>query len=373
MIPEMELWLRVLLTIGCAALIAFGATPIVKTFARRVGAMDIPDEARRVHDHPIPRLGGMAIFLGFLIAVLLFAEITPPVQGILIGAVIIVATGVVDDIIQLRYYYKLAAQILAALIAVAHGVVIEGLMNPNIFSQDTTVFIGILSIPFTILWIVGITNAVNLIDGLDGLACGVSVISSVTMLVVALMVAEPNVALILAALAGGCLGFIPYNLNPAKIFMGDTGALLLGYVLATMSILGLFKFYAVMTFLAPILALALPLFDTLFAIVRRLLRGQNPMTPDRGHLHHRLIDHGLSQKQAVAVLYSISAMLGLTAVVLCTTGRLRVLLLIIELAIAGAVGVFIYRTIEHPAAPPEPSPVPRERSLGKLRHKLREH
>ncbi|MBQ9413040.1 MAG: undecaprenyl/decaprenyl-phosphate alpha-N-acetylglucosaminyl 1-phosphate transferase [Oscillospiraceae bacterium] len=348
----MQLWLRVVLAVVVAAVIAFGATPIIKSYAAKMGAMDIPDHKRRIHDHPIPRMGGMAIFLGFFISVLLFVQVTEPVQGILIGAVIIVATGAVDDIVSLKWYLKLALQLLAAGVAVLHGVTIQGLSNPNVFSENETLVIGILNVPVTVLWIVGVTNAVNLIDGLDGLACGVSAISSVTMLVVALMVSEPGVALILAALAGGCLGFIPYNLNPAKIFMGDTGALLLGYVLATVSILGLFKFYAVITFLVPIMALALPVFDTLFAIVRRLLKGQNPMAPDRGHLHHRLIDHGLSQKQAVAVLYSISAMMGLTAVVLCTTGRLRLMLLLVDLVIAVAVGMFVYRTIEHPAALP---------------------
>ena len=296
MFPEMHLWLRVLLTIGVAFVVAFGTTPIVKAFAQRVGAMDNPGEERRIHTHPIPRMGGMAIFLGFLLSVVLFADISKPVQGILIGCVIIVATGVLDDIVSLRWWIKLAAQLVAAVIAVAHGVTIEGIMNPNVFAAENTLLIGYLSIPVTIIWIIGVTNAVNLIDGLDGLACGVSAISSVTMLTVALMVAEPNIAVLLAALAGGCLGFIPYNLNPAKIFMGDTGALLLGYVLATVSILGLFKFYAVMTFLVPVMALALPLFDTAFAIVRRVLKGQSPMTPDRGHLHHRLIDQGLSQK-----------------------------------------------------------------------------
>jgi UDP-GlcNAc:undecaprenyl-phosphate GlcNAc-1-phosphate transferase len=349
MFPEMQLWLKVLLAVAVAMVVGFGATPIVKSFAQKVGAMDNPGEARRLHNHPIPRMGGMAIFFGFLVSVVLFTEVTKPVQGILIGAVIIVATGVVDDIVSIKYWVKLLAEILAAVVAVAHGVVIQVLMNPNVISEQESIFIGILSIPITIVWIIGVTNAVNLIDGLDGLACGVSVISSVTMLVVALLVAEPNVALILACLMGACIGFIPYNLNPAKIFMGDTGALLLGYILATVSIMGMFKFYAVVTFLVPLLALALPIFDTLFAIVRRLLKGENPMKPDRGHLHHRLIDHGLSQKQAVAVLYSLSAMLGLTAVVICTTGRLRLLLLIIELCIAVAVGVFVYRTIEHPA------------------------
>ncbi len=356
--PELSPWLRLLLALAVALVISFGTTPIVKLFAQKLGAMDMPDQERHIHAHPTPRMGGMAIFLGFLIGVILFVEITPPVQGILIGAVIIVATGVVDDIVSLRYWMKLAGQLLAAVVAVAHGVIIQGLMNPNVFSGEETLVVGILAIPITILWIVGVTNAVNLIDGLDGLACGVSAISSVTMLVAALLVAEPNVALLLAALTGACLGFIPYNFNPAKIFMGDTGALLLGYVLATVSILGLFKFYAVMTFLVPVLALALPLFDTAFAIIRRVIHGQNPMTPDRGHLHHRLIDHGLSQKQAVAVLYSLSAMLGLTAVVICTTGKLRLLLLGVELAVAVAVGIFVYRTIEHPAHPAQEPEAP---------------
>ena len=246
--PEMQLWLKLLLAIAVALVISLAATPIVKSFAEKVGAIDNPDEARRVHDHPIPRMGGMAIFLGFLISVVLFADVTEQVQGILIGAVIIVATGAIDDIISLRYWIKLLAQILAAVVAVIHGVVIEVVMNPNIFSETPSLLLGVLAVPITVIWIVGITNSVNLIDGLDGLACGVSTISCITMLVVALMVAEGNVAVILACLAGACIGFIPYNFNPAKIFMGDTGALLLGYVLATVSVLGMFKFYAIVTF-----------------------------------------------------------------------------------------------------------------------------
>ena len=350
--PETQLWLKVLLAIVTALLIALCTTPVVKTFAERVGAIDVPREARRIHDHPIPRMGGMAIFLGFLISVALYADVTRQVQGILIGSVIIVAVGAVDDTVSMRYWVKLLAQIVAASVAVVHGVVIELLTNPNFFNENQWVLLGALSLPITVLWIVGITNAVNLIDGLDGLACGVSAISCVTMLAVALLVTEGNVAIILAALAGACVGFIPYNLNPAKIFMGDTGALLLGYVLATVSVMGLFKFYAIVTFVVPVLALALPLFDTAFAIIRRLLRGQNPQTPDREHLHHRLIDMGLSQKQAVAVLYSLCAMLGITAVIISTNGPLRVLLLVVDLFLAAAVGIFVVRTIERPAHHP---------------------
>ena len=334
MIQLNALWLRILLTIGVGFAISFAATPIVKSFAQKVGAIDVPRDARRVHDHPIPRMGGMAIFLGFLISVLLFVDISRPVRGILLGAVLIVACGAIDDVVSLNAWIKLAVQVAAAIVAVAHGVVIEVFRNPNIFSENEALVLGALAVPVTVIWIVGITNSVNLIDGLDGLAVGVSTIASTTMFVVALLVSEGNVAVILAALMGACLGFMPYNLNPAKIFMGDAGSLLLGYVLSTVSVVGMFKFYAIVTFVVPILALALPLFDTLCAIIRRLLRGQSPMHPDRGHLHHRLIDMGLSQKQAVAVLYSISAVLGLCAVVLATTGVVRICMVVVA-ALAG--------------------------------------
>ncbi len=353
MIRFSALWLQILLTIAVGFAVSFASTPIVKGFAQKVGAIDVPRDGRRVHDHPIPRMGGLAIFLGFLISVVLFIDITREVRGILLGAVLIVACGAIDDVISLRAWIKLLVQIAAAVIAVLHGVVIEVFRNPNIFSDNEALILGALAVPVTILWIVGITNSVNLIDGLDGLAVGVSTIASTTMFVVALLVSEGGVAVILAALMGACLGFMPYNLNPAKIFMGDTGSLLLGYVLATVSVVGMFKFYAIVTFVVPILALFLPLFDTLCAIVRRLLRGQSPMHPDRGHLHHRLIDMGLSQKQAVAVLYSLSAVLGLCAVVLATSGALRTFLLVAAAAAAVAVGVFIKRTFKgHKYHPP---------------------
>lgn len=181
--------------------------------------------------------------------------------------------------------------------------------------------------------------------GFDGLAVGVSTISCVTILVVALLVSEPNVALIVAALAGACIGFMPYNLNPARIFMGDTGSLLLGYVLATVSVLGLFKFYAIVTFVVPVLALAVPLSDTLFAFCRRILHGQSPFHADRGHFHHKLMDLGLNQKQAVAILYAISATLGLAAVVLTTKGTIRIALLILALLIGFVVCAFIRKSV----------------------------
>ena len=338
----MDIYVQIILAILAAFVISFAATPIVKSFAHRVGAMDVPKDERRVHTYPIPRLGGLAIFLGFILSVVLFADISCQVQGILLGSVVIVIVGVIDDIVPLSAIIKLVVQIIAALVAVFHGVVIEVLSNPVVFSSSDYIRFGFMSIPVTVIWIVAITNSVNLIDGLDGLAVGVSTISSVTMLIIALVVSDINVAVIMSALAGACLGFLPYNLNPAKIFMGDTGALLLGYILATVSILGLFKFYAVISFAVPFLVIGLPLFDTVFAVLRRVLSGRSPMSPDRGHFHHRLIDMGLSQKQAVAILYAISAVLGLAAVVIATSGEIKAVIFVFAVAVAALVGYAAY-------------------------------
>lgn len=332
------IWIiKILVLIAGTCAVSLAITPIVISIAPKIGAMDIPKDARRVHDHPIPRLGGLAIFISFLVGVLVSVKIDTQMQGILIGAVIIVIIGVLDDILSLPAMLKFVAQICAAAVVVMHGVKVEFL---SVFlTGGDHVLLGAISIPFTILWIVGVTNSVNLIDGLDGLACGVSIIATVTMLLVAMNIVgeDMRILLTLAALLGACLGFLPYNFNPAKIFMGDTGALLLGFVLSTVSILGFFKFYAVISFFVPFLALGLPIFDTAAAIVRRLAKGQNPMTPDRGHLHHRLIDSGLNQKQAVAVLYTVSALLGLTAVVITSNGKARFLILIAAIIIAVAV------------------------------------
>ena len=325
-----------------AMVVALIATPVVKSLAFKVGAVDVPKDNRRMHDHPIPRMGGLAIFFGFILSVLLYVEMTPQLRGMLLGGVIIVVLGIFDDIYALGAKFKLAVQIVAALVAVLSGNVIQILSNPNIFSADPWWELGWLSYPVTVLWIVAITNAVNLIDGLDGLACGVSTISALTMLVISLAVADAPVAIVMAALAGGCIGFLPYNLNPAKIFMGDTGSTFLGFILAVMSIQGLFKFYTIISFAVPFLMLGLPIFDTCFAFIRRIAHGQSPMHPDRSHVHHRLIDMGFNQKQAVAVLYIISAILGLCAVVLTTSGELKAMMLLLALCAAGAVSGRIF-------------------------------
>ena len=328
-----------------ALVVALVATPVVKNLAIRVKAVDVPKDGRRMHDHPIPRMGGLAIFLGFLLSVLLFLDLNAQMRGMLLGAVIIVVLGIFDDIYSLRAMFKFVVQIIAALVAVLSGNVIETLSNPNVFSADPYWNLGILAVPATVIWIVAITNAVNLIDGLDGLACGVSTISSMTLLVIALVVSEGNVAILMAALAGGCIGFLPYNMNPAKIFMGDTGSTFLGFILASLSIQGMFKLYAIISFAVPFLMLGIPIFDICFAIIRRLAHGQNPMAPDRGHIHHRLIDMGLNQKQAVAALYVISSILGLSAVVLTSSGAIKAMLFLMALAVAAflelpAMGLF---------------------------------
>ncbi|MCI9295459.1 MAG: undecaprenyl/decaprenyl-phosphate alpha-N-acetylglucosaminyl 1-phosphate transferase [Lawsonibacter sp.] len=338
-----------------AALVALITTPVVRSLAVRMGAVDVPKDGRRMHDHPIPRMGGLAIFFGFILSVLIFQTLTPSLRGMLLGSVIIVVLGILDDIYALPALPKFLIQIVAALVAVLEGNRIEFLSNPNIFSKEPFWELGWLSIPISVLWIVAITNSVNLIDGLDGLACGVSTISSMTLLVIALIVSEPDVAILMAALAGACIGFLPYNLNPAKIFMGDTGSTFLGFILATVSIQGLFKFYAIISFAVPFLMLGLPIFDTCFAILRRVAKGQSPMSPDRGHIHHRLIDMGFSQKQAVAVLYIISAILGLSAVVLTTIGVVRAMLFLMALCVAGGIAGKLYLDRNNGSAPPPPS------------------
>jgi UDP-GlcNAc:undecaprenyl-phosphate GlcNAc-1-phosphate transferase len=233
---------------------------------------------------------------------------------------------------------KLAIQILAAVIAILHGVVWD-----YISSGGGTVSTGLLAYPLTIFWIVACTNAVNLIDGLDGLAAGISSISSLTMLLVAYFLLEPEVAVILAAVFGACIGFLPYNINPAKIFMGDTGSQFLGYILATASMLGLFKFYAIFTIFVPLVSLVYPLMDTGFAFLRRISHGESPFHADRKHLHHRLLDAGFSPKQAVGILCSGSAFLCLMPIIrvspfmwlkiLCLAGMFATLYIIIMIFI----------------------------------------
>lgn len=310
----------------------FATTPLVRRFAFKIGAIDIPRDKRRMHKKPTPRIGGLAIVFGFMVAVLCFGDITSKqLAGTLCGALIIVVMGVIDDCKALDAKLKFIIQIAAALVVIFVGdIKISVFTNPNIFSSNPYwVLPPWLSITLTVVWIVFITNAVNFIDGLDGLAAGVSAIMSVSLVFISIRVGEYSIAILGTALMGSCFGFLPFNFNPAKIFMGDTGSTFLGFMLATLSIQGVFKSYAVITFAVPLLILGLPLFDASFAMIRRIATGKSPMIADRGHLHHRLIDMGFSQKQTVFILYAISGVLGITAVLLAESGALRALLLLI--------------------------------------------
>lgn len=359
MVLDPKFILKVALALLFAAGLSCVLTPLVKLVAKKIGAMDVPKDNRRMHTTPIPRMGGLAIFAGFLASVLIFGKIDQELQAILLGAVIIVVMGVLDDVITLPAIPKFLVQILAAVIVVLNGCRIEHFMGITLPAW--------LSYGATVVWIVAITNAINFIDGLDGLAAGVSAISAGTMLVVALMlVPDPTAvssALLLAALVGACIGFIPYNFNPATIFMGDTGSNMLGFILASVSVYGLFKTYAVISFAVPFLVLGLPIFDLCFAVIRRVSKGQSPMHADRGHVHHRLIDMGFSQKQAVAISYMLSALLGLSAVVLTDSGEVQALIFLAAILVVGAIGVALIFGTRHKkdathgqAAPDETAP-----------------
>lgn len=322
-----------------AFIIAFATTPFAKKFAFKIGAVDVPKDNRRMHRKPMALLGGLAIYCGFLISVLCFADFILPsgtlnwgVIGILFGSTIIMILGIFDDLKPLSAKFKFFVQIVAAAIPVILNVRVFAISNP--FTSEQLIRLPEwLSITFSVFWIVGITNAVNLIDGLDGLAAGVSSIASVALLSILLLQHNASGSLIVlsAALAGACFGFLPYNFNPAKIFMGDTGATFLGFVLACISIQGPFKTYV--AFAVPMLVLGLPIFDTLFAIIRRLLKGQSPMSPDRGHLHHKLVDKGFSQRTSVIILYGLSIMLAISAILMLFGGFTRALILIISVLV----------------------------------------
>ena len=313
----------------------FATTPLVRRFAFKIGAIDIPKDNRRMHKKPTPRIGGLAIIFGFTVATLCFAQPSRQLYGTLAGAAIIAVMGVIDDCKNLPAKLKFVIQIIAALVVVFAGdIKIDVFTNPNFLSDNPYwVLPEWLSVTLTVIWIVFITNAVNFIDGLDGLAAGVSAIMSISLVFISIRVGEYSIAILGIALMGSCFGFLPFNFNPAKIFMGDTGALFLGFILACISIQGFLKLSAIISFAVPIIVLGLPIFDTLFAIIRRVLTGRSPMSPDRGHLHHRLLDMGFSQKQTVAILYTITAVLCLTAVVISTRGYKRGIFLILSVMV----------------------------------------
>lgn len=337
-----------MVAIACAMLVAYTMTPPVRLLAFRIGAIDIPLDERRMHKKPTPRIGGLAIFAGFVVATFVFCEPSAELYAIWIGGAILVILGIIDDIFRLNAWIKLLIQLCVAGIAVCFGMLID-----HITLFGLVINFGYFSIPITILWITGLSNAINLIDGLDGLACGVSAITALSVFTVVLITGDTTSALLTAILIGACVGFLPYNKNPAKIFMGDTGALFLGYTLSIISVQGLFKLHTVLSFLVPFSIFALPIFDTFVAICRRLIHGQSPFHPDRGHLHHRLVDMGFTHKEAVRILYAISALMGLVAVVYTDAmfweSNTRIWKTLILLAIAVIILILIYICMKKPS------------------------
>lgn len=297
-----------------AFLVSLIMTPIVIKLAKKFGFLDIPKDARRMHNKPIPLSGGVAMYVAIMIGMLVFLKLNRELICVMVGATLILISGLIDDKTDMSPKMKLLFQLAAAGVLLLGKVRVEFFTNPFPIGESV-IFLGVLSIPITIFWIVGITNTVNLIDGMDGLAAGVSLICSISLMVIANKFGYSNMAIIAALLVGACAGFLPYNFNPAKIFMGDTGALFLGFMLSYISVEGIMKSAAALTIIVPVLILGVPVFDTTFAMIRRKLSGKKIMQADKGHLHHRLLALGLTQKQTVITLYIISVIFGLLAIV----------------------------------------------------------
>jgi UDP-GlcNAc:undecaprenyl-phosphate GlcNAc-1-phosphate transferase len=291
---------KVILGFLMATAIVFIITPTVGSIARLVGAMDEPD-ARKIHDDPIPRLGGIAIFFGFIIPALMFLDLSQQMKGVLIGASVITMFGAIDDLRGTSPLVKFSGQLMAASILVAYGVRIDYFSLPGIGTINLELW---LAIPLTIIWVVTLINIFNFIDGMDGLAAGVCTIAAMTFSAIALSMGSVDAAILAAILAGTTLGFLRHNFYPATIFMGDSGSMLLGFVLATITVHGVLKSVAAVTLVIPLLIMGVPMLDLSLTILRRLKNRQSIFKPDRGHLHHRLFNIGFSQRKAVLVLYS---------------------------------------------------------------------
>ena len=289
-----------IIAFAVAAAIVFIITPTVGSIARFVGAMDEPN-SRKIHEDPVPRLGGLAIFFGFIIPALLFLELTDQMKGVLVGASIITLFGAVDDLRGTTPPVKFAGQFIAAGCLIFYGMRIDYFTLPYLGTIDLD---PALAIPLTLLWVVALINIVNFIDGMDGLAAGVCTIAAGTFAVIAISLGRPGAGILAAILAGTTLGFLRHNFFPASIFMGDSGSMLLGLILAAVTVHGVLKSVAAVTLVIPLLILGVPIFDLSFAILRRIKNGRSIFQPDRGHLHHRLFNIGFSQRKAVLVLYA---------------------------------------------------------------------
>ena len=348
------MWGNIAIAFILAFIVSFMATPYTIKIANKIGAVDIPKDKRRMHTKKMPKFGGPAVILGFIVSMIyliivmsiegsfeLFTEqeYGKKLLGILLGIIAIAITGVTDDIKTLKPWQQLIGQLIAAIIVVSFGTKIEHLSIPFLYRVGLS---DAFSTVITILWIVGITNSINLIDGLDGLSSGISLISCISLLIIFVMNGSPIIAtIIVTAMSGALVGFLPYNFSPAKTFIGDTGSNFLGFMLAVVSILGIAKTYTIAVIVLPVIVLGLPIFDVMFAIVRRLAKGKSlkaVFKPDKGHLHHKLVEKGFSQKQAVLILYGMSASLGMFAIILFDSGIWKALSFLLMIIASVAIG-----------------------------------
>ncbi len=330
------MWGNIAISFLLAFIVSFMVTPYSIKIAEKIGAIDIPKDDRRMRKKSIPKLGGLAVITGFAISLIYLISVMniegsinlfdenlyfKKLIGVGLGVVIITITGVIDDTKTLKPLQKLFGQVLAAIVAVSFGIRISAEDIP--FIQNTELA-NELSMVVTVIWIIGITNAINLIDGLDGLSSGIALISCISLLIIFALNYSPMIAiLMITSLIGALVGFLPFNFSPAKTFIGDTGSNFLGYILSIVSILGVAKTYTAVVIALPMLVLGLPIFDVVWAIIRRVIKGKSIKAifkADKGHLHHRLIARGFSQKQAVLVMYAMSAALGLFAIILLESG-----------------------------------------------------
>ena len=363
------MWGNIAIAFILAFIVALIATPYSIKIANKIGAVDVPKDDRRMRKKSMPKLGGIAVIAGFLISIIYllcvmsiegsinlfgeeqyFSKIIGIFIGMLLsistvyGIVIITITGIIDDVKTLKPYQKLIGQLLAAIIVVCFGVKIDQI---DIVALSGFGLSSDVSAVITVIWIVGITNAINLIDGLDGLSSGIALISCISLLIIFALNNSPVFAiLIVTSLIGALAGFLPFNFSPAKTFIGDTGSNFLGYILSIVSILGFAKTYTAVVIALPILVLALPILDVACAIVRRVAKGRSLKAifkADKGHLHHKLVQKGFSQKQAVLILYAISAAFGMFAIILFDSGIWKALSFLLMVIAALALG---YRNLE---------------------------
>ena len=352
------MWGDIAIAFMLAFITTFVITPYTIKLARKVGAVDTPKDERRINTTTMPRLGGLAVIAGFIVSIvylLIILNMEKSINlfednmhikliGFLIGGLIIGVVCFIDDLKDLPPPVKLAAQIIAAVVVVCFGLRIE---NVNIPFFSNVGLPNAFSVILTIGWIIGVTNAINLIDGLDGLSSGIALISCISMLIIFALNGSPIIAILLiTALAGALSGFLPFNFNPAKTFMGDAGSNFLGYSLSVISIFGVAKTYTLIVIVAPLIILGLPVLDTLVAIFRRIIKGKSLkaiMQADKGHLHHKLLKKGFSQREAVLIMYAITAALGIFAIVLLDSGIWKALSFLILVAVIVAIG---YRNFE---------------------------